>query len=246
MAEAELKVYKVWDVPTRWFHWINAAAVLGLMIFGFLLSYRKVFDIHGPEAKYALITAHTLIGYVFGLNLLWRLIWGFVGNRYARWPSLLPNRQSLKAVGFELRALSRRQPLAYVGHSPLGRISMTLMFMVMILLALTGFIRAGTDLYYPPLGGAIAAYVAKPGVAPSDLKPGDKSLVHQARYDEVKRLKGPIGRVHYYAAYALLALVLLHIAGVVTTEIRQGGGIVSAMFSGQKILTAEPVDDHGL
>ena len=33
----EYHAYAVWDAPTRWFHWINALAVLGLIILGVIL-----------------------------------------------------------------------------------------------------------------------------------------------------------------------------------------------------------------
>jgi cytochrome b len=40
-----------------------------------------------------------------------------------------------------------------------------------------------------------------------------------------------------------MAMIVLHVAAVVITELREGGGIVSAMFTGRKVLTREPVDE---
>jgi len=40
-------------------------------------------------------------------------------------------------------------------------------------------------------------------------------------------------------------VIVIHITGVVVTELREGGGIVSAMFTGQKILDRKPADDGG-
>jgi len=51
--------------------------------------------------------------------------------------------------------------------------------------------------------------------------------------------------VHYWNFYALLVVIVIHIAGVVVTELREGGGIVSAMFTGQKVFDREPRDDPG-
>jgi Ni/Fe-hydrogenase 1 B-type cytochrome subunit len=36
-SSGQYRVYTVWDVPTRWFHWINALAVLGLIGIGVML-----------------------------------------------------------------------------------------------------------------------------------------------------------------------------------------------------------------
>lgn len=81
--------YSVWDRTMRIFHWVNAISVLCFMVIGVLILYAKPLGISG-EAKVLLKTIHATIGYVFVLNLLWRLIWGFIGNHYARWKQFLP------------------------------------------------------------------------------------------------------------------------------------------------------------
>jgi cytochrome b len=42
------------------------------------------------EGKILLKTIHAYIGYVFVINLSWRLVWGFIGNKYVRWKAILP------------------------------------------------------------------------------------------------------------------------------------------------------------
>jgi cytochrome b len=51
--------------------------------------------------------------------------------------------------------------------------------------------------------------------------------------------------VHDWNFYALLLVVVIHIIGGVVTELREGGGIVSAMFTGRKVFARRPVDDVG-
>ena len=67
-----------------------------------------------------------LFGYVMAANLLWRLIWAFLGNRYARWHAMLPG---LPGYGAAFRAyvvsLWSGEPEQYVGHNPLARIAVT-------------------------------------------------------------------------------------------------------------------------
>ena len=48
--------------------------------------------------------------------------------------------------------------------------------------------------------------------------------------------------VHHYGFYVLLGVVFIHIVAVVVTELRTGGNLVSAMFSGKKVLSGPPAD----
>jgi cytochrome b len=54
----------------------------------------------------------------------------------------------------------------------------------------------------------------------------------------------PVVRIHYYGFYTLLALALMHILAVVVTEVRGGGGLISAMFTGKKVLSEPPADQQ--
>ena len=86
---SELKSYAVWDANTRWFHWINALCVIALAVVGFVILHASDLEISNA-GKVTLKTVHAWIGYVFVFNLLWRFAWAFLGNRYARWRSILP------------------------------------------------------------------------------------------------------------------------------------------------------------
>ena len=73
------------------------------------------------------------------------------------------------------------------------------------------------------------------------LKKPDCRLIPPA-YDRGKGVQGALGTVHKYAAYTLMAIILLHIFFVVRLEVKEGGGIISAMFTGNKVMDKEPVD----
>jgi len=77
--------YRVWDLPTRIFHWVNFLAIISLIFVGLLMLYKKELGISGVPAKVGLKELHVTIGYVFVTNLIVRLLWGFIGNRFARW-----------------------------------------------------------------------------------------------------------------------------------------------------------------
>jgi len=215
-----LKEYKVWDAPTRIFHWVNFTTVLLLIFIGLMMLFKKDMGITSLDAKIVLKTIHVLIGYVFVLNLVVRMGWAFIGNRYARWFAMLPGRRFLSDV----KGYMAGEPKQYLGHNPLGRIAITVMMVSLLVMAVTGLIRAGTDIYYPPFGSIAAEYVAAEGVDPSTLKPYDKTFVDQEKMAELKAFKGPFGEVHIYTSYFLMFLILLHIFAVVHVEITEGGG----------------------
>jgi cytochrome b len=64
----------------------------------------------------------------------------------------------------------------------------------------------------------------------------------QAAYKAVRAFRSPVATIHLYAFYALAGVILSHVAAVIATEIHEGGGITSAMFTGQKILNRSPRD----
>jgi Ni/Fe-hydrogenase 1 B-type cytochrome subunit len=85
----QLVAYPVWDSPTRWFHWINALSVLGLIVVGILILFSGSLGI-SAQGRVTVKTIHVWLGYVMTLNLMWRFVWAFVGSRYARWRAILP------------------------------------------------------------------------------------------------------------------------------------------------------------
>ena len=240
---SELKSYAVWDAPTRWFHWINVLCVIGLAAVGLVILNAGALGA-SDAGKVALKTLHAWIGYVFALNLLWRIVWAFLGNRFARWREMLPGgRGYLQAARSYFASLRAGQPEQYLGHNPLARLSVAALFALLLIQALTGLVLAGTDLFYAPIGHWIARWVAAPGIDPATLVPYSPDLYDKAAWDSMRAFRKPFAVVHLYSFYALAALVVLHIAGVIVTEVKEGGGIVSAMFTGRKVLSRRPADE---
>lgn len=242
MQHVELNSFRVWDRGVRWFHWINVLSVLALLGTGLVIYNGKTLGISG-DAKILLKELHVWSGYVFAVNLAWRIIQGFRGSRFARWGSILPfGRGYVAELGAYLRSLRGGEPRHYLGHNPLGKLMVLALFLLLSAQALSGLVLAGTDLYYPPLGGWIAEWVAPAGVDPASLVPGDKSMVDAAAWTDMRGLRKPFIISHVWVFFALLGAVVLHVAGVVFAEIRERSGLVSAMFSGYKSLPKRPVD----
>lgn len=243
MSPGNIQFYQAWDLPTRWFHWINFVCFLGLAAIGTALLYDKELGVT-DAGKLFLKTTHVWFGYIFALNLLWRLIWAFIGNQHARWAAILPFTSGyVVECGSYVRGLMEGDSRPYVGHNPLARLMVALLLLLLLAQAVTGLVLAGTDIYYPPFGSRIAAWIAAPGVDPSTIVPYVKTGVDPAGWDAMRAFRSPFVSVHYWTFYALLLAVVLHIAGVVVTEIREGGGLVSAMLTGRKVFERKPVAD---
>ncbi len=239
----DLRAYPAWDAGVRWFHWINVLCVIALIAAGTVILNDSALGISN-DGKVLLKTVHVWIGYVLAVNLLWRLAWAFIGGPHARWRSLLPGgRGYVGEVARYFSAWGAGRPLHYTGHTPPGRLAVSALLLALLVMAGSGLILAGTDLFYPPIGRWIAGWVAAPGVDPGTLVPYSPDMYDAAAYAAMREeLRSPVLRIHYYGFYTLLGLVVIHIAAVVVTEVRGGGNLISAMFTGRKIMEAPPAD----
>lgn len=108
---------RVWDLPTRLFHWALAVAVLGLIGTG----------LNG------IMEWHFRLGYTVLALLLFRLLWGFVGGRWSRFASFFYGPGSVVAY---LRG--RAHPDHLIGHTPLGALSVFAVLAILALQVATG------------------------------------------------------------------------------------------------------------
>ncbi|MDD2725185.1 MAG: cytochrome b/b6 domain-containing protein [Methylovulum sp.] len=122
---------KVWDLPLRIFHW--------LLVLGFAVAYLTEDD---------LLDLHVWAGYlVFGL-LLFRLVWGFIGNPYARFGNFLCRPVTSFNYLKDIIALKAKR---YLGHNPAGAAMIVLLLLSLLMTTLTGFAVYGADQAAGPL-----------------------------------------------------------------------------------------------
>jgi len=245
MSDTELKYFCVWDRTTRLFHWINVICIIGLISVGIVILNNKILGVNS-DGKILLKTIHAYIGYAFVLNLLWRLIWGFIGGKYSRWTAILPvGKGYWRSLREYVAGTKSDEVPLYLGHNPIGKLMVGFMFLLLATQATTGLVLAGTDLYLPPFGHEIAEWVTGSGEEHDkikNLKPGSKDDVDSVAYAEMRNFRKPFIITHVYTFYLLLISIILHIAGVVMTEVRENNGITSAMFTGKKVASKRPVD----
>ncbi|WP_421709516.1 cytochrome b/b6 domain-containing protein [Algihabitans sp.] len=176
---------RVWDLPTRIFHWSLVALVLSSYLTG---EFWRGVDMYW----------HKLSGYAILTLVVFRLVWGVVGTRHAQFGSFL------RPPGEIISYLSGRSS-GYVGHNPLGGLSVLLLLAVLLLQAVTGLF-ASDDIF---VEGPLA------------------DLVSGATVDRMTSL-------HHLAFDLLLALIALHLAAIAFYEAAKGQRLVRAMFSGRK------------
>ena len=236
------RAYSAWDVSTRLFHWVNALAVLTLIVLGLILLNEDVLGL-SAGGKLLLKQIHVAAGYLMALNLIWRFAWAFIGNRYARWRAILPGGAGYwGALRAYVAAFLSGEPQEYVGHNPAARLAIATLFFLLVVQIATGLILAGTDLFWPPLGAWFARWVAAAGVDPATVSPLASTTVDQAAFQAMRAFRRPIATSHLYAFYVLAGVIVLHLAAVIVTELHEGGDITSAMFTGRKILDRRPPD----
>lgn len=129
----------VWDLPLRLFHWLLAACVMG--------SWAT------HEAGVEWFAWHVRIGYLTLVLLAFRIAWGFVGPRHARFGSFLRGPGALLAY---LRSLRSGRPARVAGHSPLGGLAVVLMLALLLLQAVTGLFANDEIFNTGPLYGHVS------------------------------------------------------------------------------------------
>ncbi|MBL4608477.1 MAG: cytochrome b/b6 domain-containing protein [Pseudomonadales bacterium] len=178
----------------------------------------------------------------------WRIIWFFLGNRYSRLSEILPlGKKYTESLRHFIKGIRSGNLPRYNGHNPIAKPMVALLFLLLTTQALTGLILAGTDLYMPPIGHKIAEWVSvtdKNSNQPAPIKPGSKENIDKEAYSEMRAYRKPVITIHKYAFYTLMLTIFFHIAGVIISEIKEKSGLVSAMFTGNKIHSDKPVDFH--
>lgn len=117
----ELRPVRVWDLPTRLFHW-----VLVLTIVASIVSAK----IGGNAMLW-----HMRLGYVVFTLLAFRVVWGFIGGRWSRFAAFV---YSPAALVQYLRRASPPQAFHDVGHSPLGALSVFALLGILAVQVATG------------------------------------------------------------------------------------------------------------
>lgn len=119
----------VWDAPVRAFHWLMVLTFAGAWLTAESERWRLV---------------HVSLGYTMASLVAFRLLWGLVGTRHARFTQFV---RGPGAVGRYLASLVRRRPEHHAGHNPAGALAILALLTLAIAVPATGWAL------YQELGG---------------------------------------------------------------------------------------------
>lgn len=192
---------KVWDIGVRVFHWS--------LVFFFTLAY-----LTGDEESWL----HNWSGYAVTGLVMFRLLWGVVGTRYARfWNIIVSPARTIRYA----RSLLTRHPEHYTGHNPLGG------WMVAALLVTIGLTSwTGLELEAAEGRGPLAmdVHIFQPAYAN-----GEKE--HEKEREESNEFWEEL---HEFFADLTVLLIFIHIIGVLFSSVVHRENLVKAMVTGYK------------
>ena len=212
MSQSKTSTRPIWDPLVRIGHW-----TLVIAFFTAYLSGDDLFNIH----KWA--------GYVVAGYVLVRIVWGLIGTRYARFTNFV--RGPGAVLGY-LRGLFTGHVKDYAGHNPAG--GAMVVALLFSLLVTTG---SGMALYaVEDNAGPLAGIVTEETFAPMASAFGEEG---EHGRDEESGAEELLEGVHKAFVYITLALIGLHLAGVVASSLAHKQNLARAMVTGRKPETDE-------
>ena len=200
---------KVWDPLVRLFHWT--------LVISFAVAY-----LSGDEMD----QLHLYAGYVITGLLVFRLVWGFVGSRHARFSDFV--RPPGEVIDY-LKSLFSGHPKRYLGHNPAGGV-----MVILLLVSLAGTV--GTGLVMDPAfgGGGMEGAAGQSSMAMYEDDDDDDDEDDEDERYEGRGENEVVEELHEVLANLTLFLVFLHIAGVVVSSRLHRENLVRAMITGYK------------
>jgi cytochrome b len=142
MPADSLQSVRVWDLPTRLFHWALALCVVGLFITGKIGGTAMVW--------------HSWLGFSVASLLLFRLAWGMMGGYWSRFAAFSC---SPRTVLDYVRGIA--DPAFAVGHNPLGAGSIYALLLFLAAQAGTGLFSTDGEDFFGPLNILVSNSTAK-------------------------------------------------------------------------------------
>lgn len=121
-----LPTVRVWDLPTRLFHWALFALVVLCWFTG--------------EGEGPLSSMHRYAGEAIAGLIVFRVIWGFVGGEHARFTSFF---ESGEKMGDHIAGLFTRKARPTLGHNPLGSLAVIALLLGVSAVVITGLLSEG-------------------------------------------------------------------------------------------------------
>lgn len=216
---AEYYQVYIWELPIRLFHWVNALSVFVLGFTGFLIAH-PIGLLSSSEAysQYYfgwIQFVHFLFAFIFTINFVGRLYWGFAGNRFASWRYFFPAPAKKWKEVFQIFCIDIflicKLPIRSIGINALAGIVYLFMYLVIVFQIFTGFAlySALHNAWFPHLFSWVIPLM------------GGIQLVRQW---------------HYLFTWVFVAFTVAHIYLSWYHDYLEGRGTISSMVGGWKFI----------
>lgn len=215
----------VWQLPVRFYHWINALVILILIITGFIIGDPPALQ-SASEASFSywfgtVRFIHFAAAYLFLFNFLMRIYWGFVGNKFAKWDNFIPYSKQhwkdmwevVKVDIFQVQCTHNPN----LGHNALASFTYFLTFIVFLLQVLTGFgiYAAMSPSWFPQLFAWVPAMLG-----------GDIAT----------------REIHHILMWFFILFSMVHVYLVFYHDYIEKNGVTSSMIGGWKFQEKDKVE----
>ncbi|MBK8111142.1 MAG: Ni/Fe-hydrogenase, b-type cytochrome subunit [Saprospiraceae bacterium] len=228
MAEKLLRVHRlrriyVWELPVRIYHWINVLVLLVLIVTGFYIG-NPLALMSGKEASEVYTMGwfrflHFAAAYIFFFNFVFRIYWGFAGNKYANWKQFIPTTKTfwkelktvLKMDILLMKGNKEEREHLTIGHNALAGLTYFGTFLAFLLQCLTGFglYASMASWWFPKL------FAWVPFVLGGDI------LTRQ---------------IHHWTMWFFILFAVIHVYLVFYHDYVEGRGEISSMGGGWKFI----------
>ena len=204
----------VWELPVRICHWTVAVSIVVLSVTGFFIGRPVSFA--SSASGYAMgwfRFLHFTFAYLFTISVISRVIWSFIGNKYASWREFLPYMTAegrvrmLKTLRFY--SFFQTTPPEGLGHNPMAATAYLGIFVLYVVMILTGF-------------ALFSEY------APHSVMAHLFGFMHHFFSDQGMRF------VHHCIMWVLFAFVINHVYSGILMDIKEQTGGISSIFNGYK------------
>ena len=220
----------LWGAPLRAMHWIAALCLIVLIVTGFYIG-RPYFMTSGEASAHYLMGrvrfTHFTAAAVLVMTGIVRAYWLIAGNRFERFPALFPvTPKNLRRTGRGLVAYltfrPEREP-SMVGHEPLQQFAYTFLYLMTLIMAITGFALYGQS--------------------------NPDGLIFRL-FAWVPPLMGGLQRVrlvHHVLTWGFIVFALIHVYFVIRSDYIDRVGRVSSMITGGRhVSTDETYEDYDI
>ncbi len=211
---------RVWDPLVRIFHW------------GLVLAFSIAYLTGDEESNLHIYSGYTVLGLIS-----FRMLWGFIGARYARFDNFMyPPTTVIQYI----KSLVNQNPKHYIGHNPAGGWMIITMLLCLFVVTLSGLKVYAIEEGLGPLAGETPTLTIINSTYASSTLADSNDDDHDSEYGKIRHNENEQAEelweeIHEISANLMLLLIFLHIAGVIVSGRLHDENLVKAMFTGKKI-----------